>query len=318
LRTFGFEATAIESLEAALLFGANSLFDSIKQRISSNFCARLKRVNRKELWERVIGSLIGAALLSGDHFFVDEAQACADRVLQIDGKSAVPFAMVDMQRMVGWGRPWENGTTLIDAVAGLPELAALANITKKKGYLKVIEAILEKVDGKFWQINATTGLNNSGVMVRNHPGFNEYFEILARTAAITDLQWVRERLKQREGWRANGVDWSDAFYGIGGGVDEGKKRIEAHEWNGALLRLKMRGDAGVDAKAVIAALEEMKGEEGYSGFVKSTRKNVRKDNIQHSSLIADWIAQVAFALTGNMTITKKGVFNSRGHLLHLQ
>jgi hypothetical protein len=85
--------------------------------------------------------------LTRDAFCLEEARRRADRILEIDSKSVVPFAILDEIRRFGFGRPWENGTILIDAAAGLLELAALATLTGARVYSKHIESIREKVTG---------------------------------------------------------------------------------------------------------------------------------------------------------------------------
>jgi hypothetical protein len=227
--------------------------------------------------------------------------------------------MLDLPRGTGFGRPWENGTTTIDAVAGLPELAALSRLTRARLYSRHIEKILEKVDGRYWTINAPTGLNSTMLTATGHHEFNEYYEILARTVAIGQVDGLRERLPQNPHWWQRGASWFDAFYGVNDTAEEGTEKAGATDRDGALLRMQMRREStGRDTAAVvIEALDEMKCSDGYSGFVRSNRGTVRRDNIQHSSIIANWIAQAGFALTGNKNITRGGVFNSRGHLLHI-
>jgi hypothetical protein len=136
-------------------------------------------------------------------------------------------------------------------------------------------------------------------MVSSHPGFNEYFEILGEPP-----RYCRSGIFMT-------ISWLGAFSGIdeGGSSDRsGEEKVDPHSLDRAVLRMQMRGESGVDAMAVIKALAEMRAGSGFSGFVRSTVGPLRKDNIQHSSLIGDWIAQVGFALTGNRRITHNGLF----------
>jgi hypothetical protein len=152
-----------------------------------------------------------------------------------------------------------------------------------------------------------------------HPGFNEYFEILGRTMAILPIENIRERIGEIR--KSHSISWLDAFYGIEEKDSKGQNeelRIDFHNPDGAIVRMQMRRENGTEIMAIIESLKEMKMGSGFSGFVKSNLGKLKKDNIQHSSLIGNWIAQAGFALTENQSFTRNGIFNSCGHLLHIR
>jgi hypothetical protein len=71
-------------------------------------------------------------------------------------------------------------------------------------------------------------------------------------------------------------------------------------------------------QAVIESIHRMGGQDGFSGYVTTTLGRVRQDDIQHSSFIGDWLATATYDMTENAQFVTGGVFNSRGHLLHVQ
>jgi hypothetical protein len=100
-------------------------------------------VNRHEFWSRVIGSLIGAFLLTGDRLFIEKAVDFAEPLLAFQSIPFPTFVCMNCDDPVGNSSGF--GTCLADCSAGLPEIAALYNLTKRIKYLSAFKFMLSQL-----------------------------------------------------------------------------------------------------------------------------------------------------------------------------
>jgi hypothetical protein len=306
LNTFGFQATLIESLETLALFGLDSLLETAKSSISPDFCSRLGFVNRKELWERVIASFIGVYLITSDTFFLQNAQSCADRVNRIDSSTKLPLPLIHLKKKHSIGRQWENGTTLIDIFAGVPELSALYKISGITQYFEKLTARFD-IDDTSWLFNSSSGEKKSEFDIVGHSSFDEYRDMVARAHAILGPEEIGGKTStERQSSQSRGRR------------QHNKEKIEPRALTGEQIRgIRRESDCDEVRKAMNESIAALQSGQGFTGFVTSNLGNVRPDNTQHSSFFGDWLGAAGYALSDNEKYAKRGVFNSRGHLLYV-
>jgi hypothetical protein len=140
---WGIRATLFESLETLLLLNLRSEFAEARQEIAGISLRDFGWVNRHEFWTRVIGSLIGTFLLTRDRLFIEKAIEFAEPLL---GFFQIPFPV-----FVNLGDPDLAtkspgiGTALADCAVGLPEMAALAELTGDSKYVEAIRVMTENL-----------------------------------------------------------------------------------------------------------------------------------------------------------------------------
>jgi hypothetical protein len=140
---FGSRASLFESLETLYLLNLRTEFRQAREAVAALSVGDFGWVNRHEFWGRVIGSLIGTFLLTGDELFIEKAIHFAEPLLSFQ---SVPFpTFVCMNCDEPSGNSSGFGTCLADCAAGLPEIASLCSLTKNKKYLSAFQFMLSQL-----------------------------------------------------------------------------------------------------------------------------------------------------------------------------
>ena len=289
LGTFGFRATLVESLESLILFGDEERVTLVKKRLGNKFCDTIGVSNRQELWERVVASFLGGYLLTNQRYFLEEARYCARKIARIDSQASLPYRMIDMKAEVGVARSWENGTTLIDVIAGIPEMAALYVIDNDPLYLSTITKTLSLLNGIAWLYDPVTGKNKTSVQVNDRAILAHLHQLAEAANSIEPLPGLQTLLDATRNFKSQ-----DSWQTL---VKEGKC-----------------GDVLANATNFI---EKSRTGNGFTGFVTSNLGREYKDNIQHASFIGECISACGLCLLEDGKLRTNSVINSRGHIIYI-
>jgi hypothetical protein len=298
LSTYGFRATLVEALEALILFEENQALESMQKLIHKLYCDGLGVVSRRDLWERVVASFIGSYLITYHDKYLEAAQKCADIILEIDAKSALPYPLLNVRKRTGYERPWENGTIISDIFAGAPELVALYRITKEDRYGKAVDKLAGKLADEYVFYNSSTGKNASSVKLTSEGwnAFTDFGQLVSLTSEIADLPNVKKFAKLATPVVRNN--------------DGVSVKVDVNE-----LVKEMRELKNQDVMKMLAYLIEHAREgPGFSGVVKTNLGAERKTEVQPSSFIGGWLSIGGYCRSNRIGL-KQGVFNGNGHLL---
>ena len=179
LKTFGFYSTLVESLETLILLDLKEEYLKSINFLKKNLnCNNLGLINRREMFSRLIGSLIGSYLLASDSFFLDMAEQCSQNAIKIDELTKYPRPYHNYNNFTSIERMWINGTALQDVSPGMPELLSLYYITNNDIYLNHVKRILSKLPKTpnvyhYSVLTIPRGLN--GTTMRRMDGFTVGF-----------------------------------------------------------------------------------------------------------------------------------------------
>ena len=289
LGTFGFRATLVESLESLILFGDDEKVAIVKKHLGKKFCGTIGVSNRRDVWERVVASFLGSYLLTNQRYFLEEACYCARKIVRIDSQTALPYRMIDMKAEVGVARAWENGTTLADVLAGIPEMAALYVIDRDPLYLSVITKTLASLNGLAWLYDPVTGKNKTDVQVNDRAILADVHELAETANLIEPLPGLQALLDATKSFKQQ-----DSLRSL---VKDGKC-----------------SDVLANATSFI---EKSRTENGFTGFVTSNLDKEYKDNIQHASFIGECISAYGLCLLEDDKLRTDSVINARGHIIYI-
>lgn len=142
--TYGFSSTLLESLETLSLLNLTNDLSKAKSWLQSNFhCENIGWVNHHSFFSRAIASFEGAYILTGDRFFLTQAESCASRSISIDSHFTFPPTFINLLTGEYKSRIWSNGTSLSDIAAALPELIALSSLTNNATYHRIARSHLK-------------------------------------------------------------------------------------------------------------------------------------------------------------------------------
>lgn len=212
IQNFGFQSTIFESLESLFLLNLSKSYKMANEMVLNHFKKdnHDKFLVRSELFNRVAASLIGAYLLSKDKSLLNMTEQLIDSIMFIDSKSFFPYPIINFNLKKGFDRSWENGTSIIDIVSGLPEILSLYEITKKIKYLNYAKDLLGKIKKSNNQLNkndkfqlfvfydSKNGVNatNDLITSQNSVFFKEMYESLLKSYYLVDLPELNEILPE--------------------------------------------------------------------------------------------------------------------------
>lgn len=319
----GFSATIIESLESLYLLGLKKEYKNAVKYLLNND-KPIGKVNRRDFFTKYIGSLIGASLLTGDESLLSLANKYALKIIKIDSTNKLPKAFINFHSMKSSEHVWENGTSIADIVAGIPEMLALYKLTKEKKYVHHVESILKVIKDKSYIFyNSSSGQNQSDVHIQSNL-FDDYSSILSLGYSIHPMGILSEVLK-------NPIDLTKKNKGLRK-YDEIKpkdnqrpyqfdKNITQNAFNfkSAFLR-KLFNDSKENDQEMESLINEslfvLNAQYGYHSIISSSSGRVFNEDRQPSSFISEWIS-LGGHLVRNYSLEsrKKLIFNERGHLL---
>jgi hypothetical protein len=250
---------------------------------------------------------------------------------------------------------WENGTALIDIVAGLPEFLTLSKLDKNElhsiGYLTIINHlppfpqngtfysyydILKRIPTtSFQEMNGfSVGFINALHIAQKVRPMKLVEALLAASVSNISLKTDDNTLIHAFFPLWNVFEYCEA-HNISVKSNESEDfRAEVIERNfrmtdgfisagfapafkfeASLLRTKAVGS--IDAVKTIIS-EGLKGwarGRGFSGLVRTSTGGYGADDVQHSNFFGDWMNTAAWIAAGRADLLRTAVFNERGHLL---
>lgn len=343
----GFSATLLESVETLYLLGLDNLYYTAYHQIKSDFhCRKLSYVNRRELWTRGVGSLIGAYTITGEKMFLEKAEECGKELLKFERKND-PYVNIQTGEMKK--RTMENGVELSDLTAGFPELYAIYKYTGNETYLSTLKRKVQKLpsakSGLYTLVDSKTLDNNTADLTIGYKTADFFFD-LSLLAKMSNIKVFRSAISgfdevvhldpnsfdqyemlNAERYSGMKFDGSDELF------QSGKKKFTPpfasftpgypfemvpFAFDGTFLRtLYDRGYKGNIETVVAASLESCKDKFGYSGTSKSSKNRAHFTHVQHASFLGEWTKMGALS-----TIVKPNFnhafINSRGHILYLE
>ena len=338
VNSFGFAASLLESLETLFLAGKSTLYNTARKYVAEEFdCRNIKRVNRREFWTRGIASLIGAHLVTNDPLFLSHAEKCARLVLDVENVAA----FVNLVSGVGQGRGWQHGVSRADLSTGLPELVALAKLTKssvlEKHLAKQIARLKNMPKGVQWDADSVafvsdvataygiSGDSEIGMLLKD-------VEVKALVGVNASLLYPLVSAVDFVGNRIPGFFvWNVESLVAHGEKEYSKKKpfrglqhtklIWTHQFDFdatlLLTWLRQRKNADVIDGILEWTLSNCTCGKGFCGFTGSNGGKVYKGDVQHSNFVGQWI-KAGVLLHEHKSRVKDYVFNSRGHVIWIQ
>lgn len=348
---FGFSSTLFESLETMMMLDMkDELRRAIKYLKTSFNIQQVKWCSRRELWTRVIGSLIGAYSISKDNFFLELACNIAENSILHDNE----FSRVLNTEGFGKEMAGIKSKFISDFSAGLPELAALFKFTNRLTFKKQIDNILIRLPIKHNKIgtvynNDTSYQDNKGIdgyimnFLSDISMFNEIIPNSAIEAFIVEYcSYLQPKLvssstflyplfqiisyfEQKEAVLMLPVE-EDLILHLYNNYKINKNRSLALFNDLSDLGYKFEGDglrelirkSSKDTKIMklfIHILEITKRGRGFSSLMKSTKRKIHHTNIQSSNLFGQFFGLGSIVVSGNIQVLDRYIINSRGHLL---
>lgn len=352
LSSYGFSATLLESVETLYILGMTEDYEKAKQLIRDNFtCSNLEWVNRRELFSRGIGALIGSYLVTRESLFLKKACECADLVLAMNSKNEIaPF--INIAKNATRMRKWTRGTSIIEFTSGLPELVALYILTDdikySMAYLSMLSNIPvfpvnETIFYPEYDLTTKTETQNITRLDGSVVGFLHNIVIADKIKPMKKIrELMAQTLENTSVWTANTGPVMYPFYEIFNYFEK-SDNSDVKEFQAALqqryfeqpsdllspgVREKYDGfafEASVMrseinnpniTKTIVAILQSLEMETGYSGVKRTNMDDIVNTNIQHSNLMGEWLSLGAWIGAGKSDYFKTSVFNERGHLLY--
>jgi hypothetical protein len=335
---FGVRASLFESLETLLLLGLDQDFAAASQRISEISVSDFRWVNRHEFWSRVIGSLIGAHLLSGRRFFLDKAIDFADLLLPFQQLPFPTFVHLPDSR----GNTSGFGTCLSDCAAGLPEIASLFRLTGDSRYRSAFDFLSthfpEPLSGHYYDFYRTrripvgrhTNLNGHQVGFFLNVALASLIVPAPQLDAALNITSAADSPRYRVPLMIAGrrlVDdefvaaVEDDFFADAPVADSQDVKPVASCEGEAMVPLALwitRGErmAGRIRERLQRLLDAIPEGGVYQGDRTGTTGKRRKDGILHSSFFGLWM-KAATIVARDKSPLAKAVFNDRGHIITL-
>lgn len=344
--SFGFVATAVESLELLYILGLKNEFKKAKSIVMENLqISKLNWINRAEFWNRCIGGLIGAFQLTQDKDFIKLALNLADSLLSIQ-KTRYPM-YVHLGKQASSNPDWLNTTVPISSIiSGVPELLTLTKITGDEKFqnsaLYTISQ-LAKLDSKINNfINYRTLSGNSDKNLYNFDkNLIDYYRILAISNLINPHEQIQLRLEAldkkidskypsnivfeiehakmlfaKNGFSLNfNGDSSVAKCDIFSHVSRNNPRnIVDFKFSSASLIYAAEKYPEKLEYIIMNMLNQTKLEDGYSGKIFTTKLRWIPSNIQNSDFFGDWMKFAAEQIVTN-DIIQNSIRNINGHYL---
>lgn len=353
LSSYGFSATLLESVETLYILGMVEEYQQARDLIRDNFsCSNLGWVNRRELFSRGVGSLIGSYLITREKVFLQKASECTDRILSFNKEEMIP-PFINIAKNMTRMRRWTKGTSIIEIASGLPELIALHILTNddrySMAYLSILSTLPEIAENEtmfYPEYDLATKTETLNVTRLDGPvvGFLHNLVIANKIRPMKKLtELVGKSLENITLWTS---DNSTMLYPLNEVYNhfEGKSdKDDVREFQSALQQRYfedpmsllapgqtetytgfsfeasvMRSD--IDNPKILSTittiLQNLETETGFSGVKQTNMNQIAKTDIQHSSLMGEWLSLGAWIGAGKASYFDDSVFNERGHLLY--
>lgn len=346
--TYGFHATIVESLETLYLLNQTDLYQHAREFIRQNLnCNDLGWINRNEMFSRLIGSLIGAFLLTSDEMYLQHAEQCTQNAIRIDTPFKYPKPFHNYKNMSHKVRMWVNGTGLKDVSSGLPEMVALYHITRKpvylNYYLRIVKS-LPKRKGFYYSVLTLPRGFNGTVMQQMDPFTAPFYQNIAiahslyptdateyslnKTESITSMNYndlsplqigmmpildAASRLTNFKSQFLYGsinehFDRTFEYYSECDKLADEKRFAFDASFLGILLR---KGNIHQVQRCIKSSLEKQRMKNGFSGSFPHNRL----DNVQYSDVLGQWLKMGALSIIPDKSL-RNSILNDRGHILY--
>ena len=353
INNYNFSTTLLESLETLYLLDMKDLISKANKYIKKFSCNDIEWVNKRELWSRGIGSLIGAFLLSNDRLYLKKATECANII--ISNKENNMFApFINLKTGQFHYRPRENEMfQLSDSTAGLPELLSLYALTNDNSYNKVFNKLLlslpnnenetfyslyspkhKNEHSKDNKLNAKTlgfyyNLAISSKLTKNKVIHSKYIKHFSKNLEFNNdysraqipvllvSQLLDEKYNRQNELLHNIIkDYSLPYSFL---TKTGPNQLQTFSFDGSyLLYLLKNGDVSKIIELVMTTLNFCRTNDGISGVARSmNEERIYFTNIQHSSFFGQWAKYAAISILENPPNLDQSIFNERGHILKL-
>ena len=343
LSSYGFSSTLLESIETLHILGLKERYVKAKELIKTNFsCLNLKWTNRRELFSRAIGALIGSYLLTRDSLFVKKACECADAILSFDTSTVIPpFINILEKRTRVHG--WQAGSSLMDIISGLPELLSLYALTNSErysiGYLSILNNLpsypenlkpfhsfynietreptsdIQRIDG------LTAGFLHNLAIAQKLKPMRKLKELLSVSMSnlsslghysalypLYETAHIAQSMDIEVNYSVD-VEFADIFALKSG------SNYESFEFDATVLRTGITEKKQSIKEIITESLSKCKVANGFTGLRRNNR-GVNLTDIQHSSFIGEWMNIAAWIASNKTDVFGRSVFNERGHLLY--
>ena len=338
--SYGFSSSLLESVEVLFLLGMKDRYRAAREKIKWKLdCSKLGWVNRREFFSRAIGSLIGSYLVTGDRMFLQKACDCVDTVLSIPNSFA-PFVNL-VQRKVRV-RKWQEGSSILDIISGLPELLRLHLLTKNTSYSAAYLHILsslpqfgnETLLPSFYDVKKkisfpqvvdaiTVGFVYNLYISNKIKPMKKLQDLLASSISKIGLTDLRNSsilccLVDVLGHDAChfGRQTLEPYFGQQSRTDivETELQYEGFTFSTATFR-HLSSQEELIQELIVTSLVECRSVHGFTGK-RRNNINVSSSDIQHSSFFGEWMNLAAWLATKGADSYQRSVFNERGHLLY--
>ena len=325
MNTYGFQSSLIESLEALLLLNLTNLYSIAKKRIKDGFqCNKMNSdLVRAEIFERGIASLIGAYILTNDKNLLKMADNCADSIINIDNKYYFPRSVLNFKNNKENDRSFENGTSIHEIISGIPEILALYKINRNEKYLKFVKDILSKLLNIYQKTgiiygfyDSLTGLNKTNAAINKFD--REYlFRIfsLCLKLDIDDPVLIKSFEKMIE----INQNKNNHLITKRDEINFKKLLLDDFAFSAFSIRKYVKENLLSNEEAldiIISSFHQCYSKYGFTSFSVSNKAKLRKNNLQYSSFIGDWINTAGYLIHFNSAFLNESVFNIDGHQLY--
>ena len=356
LNNYGFYATAVESLETLYLLGLKEQFNKAKKIVINNLIpSKISWVNRQEFWSRCIGSLIGVYQLSGDAVFLERAQLLADKLITLQSRQPRFSSFVNFQLNKVEASRWRNETiSLSDITAGLPEIAALYNITGSIKYITSANTIVAAIPDLRNKMKSFVNYKNMKLVEDDKSLYEmdghsiDLYNSLATAYLITKNKAMFKKLKMLKksfGNPGNAFSSCDILETMRlmkkvdiplqvGDIDkfiistygnldvlfknQGTRMIHGFNFPSKPFRAMLYSDRiGDFVNSYMESFEKFEYQGGYSSKMHTSKGRWIPTGIQDSSFLGEWLKLGAEYLLNDETEIRNGIVNSRGHFLKL-
>lgn len=338
--SYGFSSSLLESVEVLFLLGMKDRYRAAREKIKWKLdCSKLGWVNRREFFSRAIGSLIGSYLVTGDRMFLQKACDCVDTALSIPNSFA-PFVNL-AQRKVRM-RKWQEGSSILDIISGLPELLSLYLLTKNASYSAAYLHILsslpeignETLLSSFYDVKqkmslphvvdaVTVGFVHNLYISNKIKPMKKLQDLLASSVSKMELTDLRNNsiLGCLVDFLGDDVchfgrQTLEAYLGKQSRTHIVKAQIqyEAFTFSTAPFR-RLFAQKELIQELIVQSLVECRSAHGFTGK-RRNNINVSSTDIQHSSFFGEWMSLAAWLATNRTDSYQRSVFNERGHVLY--
>ncbi|KAL9664755.1 hypothetical protein QQ045_020162 [Rhodiola kirilowii] len=148
----GLGATLVDSLDTLFIMGLKEQFQKAREWVAKSL--DFNKDHEASVFEttiRVVGGLLSAYDLSGDHMFLDKAIDIADRLLPAwDTPSGIPYNIINLAHGNAHNPGWTGGDSILaDSGTEQLEFFALSQRTGDKKYQEKAERVIFNINKTF-------------------------------------------------------------------------------------------------------------------------------------------------------------------------